>query len=72
MTKKTKTMIAKVYVPAKKDAEYNQKELQKGISVEMEHTPNKRLASIIAKNHLDEDEKYYQKLKKIERGKKNG
>lgn len=40
-------------------------ELKKGIEVEQEHTPNKKLAQDIAMDHLAEDPKYYSKLKKI-------
>lgn len=45
------------------------KQLEKGIKVEMEHTKNKEKAKEIAMDHLFEDPKYYDKLKKIE-GKK--
>lgn len=41
-------------------------QLKKGIKVEMEHTNDKDLAKEIAMDHLWEDPKYYQKLKKIE------
>ena len=43
-----------------------QKELQKGIEVELEHTKDREKAKEIAMDHLFEDPKYYQKLKKIE------
>lgn len=42
------------------------KELSKGVKTEMEHTDNKRKATEIAMDHLYEDPKYYDKLKKIE------
>jgi hypothetical protein len=45
------------------------KQLEKGIKVEMEHTKDKGKAKEIAMDHLFEDPKYYDKLKKIE-GKK--
>jgi len=45
------------------------KQLIKGIKVEMEHTDDKQKAKEIAMDHLFEDPKYYDKLKKIE-GKK--
>jgi hypothetical protein len=41
-------------------------QLNKGIKVEMEHTSDKRKAKEIALDHLFEDPKYYDKLKKIE------
>ena len=39
------------------------KELAKGIKVEHEHTKNKLVAEKIALDHLNEDLKYYRKLK---------
>ena len=44
-------------------------QLNKGLKVEMEHTKDKQRAKEIAMDHLFEDPKYYDKLKKIE-GKK--
>ena len=44
----------------------NQEELQKGVSVELEHTNNPTLAREIATDHLVENPKYYDKLEKIE------
>jgi hypothetical protein len=41
-------------------------QLNKGIKVEMEHTNTKETAKEIAMDHLFEDPKYYDKLKKIE------
>ena len=63
--KQTSTITAKVYKPLKK--RYNPRSLAIGIEVEKEHTPNVKLASNIAKNHLDEDPKYYLKLKSMEK-----
>jgi transcriptional regulator with XRE-family HTH domain len=40
--------------------------LKKGIEVELEHTTDKKIAKEIALDHLYEDPKYYEKLKKIE------
>jgi hypothetical protein len=42
------------------------KQLQKGIKVELEHTDDENVAREIAMDHLYEDPKYYDKLKKIE------
>ena len=42
------------------------KELQKGIKVEMEHTTDRKVAEKIALDHLFEDPKYYTKLATIE------
>jgi len=41
-------------------------QIKKGIKVEMEHTEDKKVAKEIAMDHLYEDPKYYDKLKKIE------
>jgi hypothetical protein len=40
--------------------------LRTGIKVEAEHTSNKAVAREIALDHLGEDPKYYEKLKKAE------
>ena len=45
--------------------DYDKKELQIGIETELEHTPYVEIATIIAKQHLAEDPKYYSKLKTI-------
>ena len=50
------------------DIEDLKKEYKKGISVEMEHTSDKSIASEIARDHLFEDPKYYDKLSTIEEG----
>jgi hypothetical protein len=44
-------------------------DMEKGISTEMEHTTNRRVAMRIALDHLKEDPHYYQKLDAVE-GKK--
>jgi len=43
-----------------------EKQLAKGIKVEMEHTNDSEMAKEIAMDHLWEDPKYYNKLKQIE------
>lgn len=68
MNMKTITIKAKVYKPKSKT--YPKKLVSEGTKVEKEHTPSKKLASTIAKNHLDEDKQYYKKLKKVEKKKK--
>ena len=45
-----------------------EKQLEKGIKVESEHTTDKAIAKEIAMDHLFEDPKYYDKLSKIEEG----
>lgn len=51
----------------KKDPEdFDQKQLEKGRKVEMEHTDDKDLALEIAMDHLTEDPDYYRKLSEME------
>lgn len=42
-------------------------EIEKGEKVEMEHTKNKQTANQIARDHIKEDPKYYEKLAKMEK-----
>jgi hypothetical protein len=49
------------------DAKIAEKELMRGINVEMEHTTSAEVAKEIALDHLFEDIYYYQKLAKIEK-----
>ena len=48
--------------------EFCPKQVSKGIKVEMEHTNDLTLAEEIAKDHLMEDPKYYDKLEIMEGG----
>jgi flagellar hook assembly protein FlgD len=48
------------------DSEFNTKELKMGVKVEMEHTNNRLVAELIAKDHLKEIKDYYTRLKKME------
>lgn len=50
------------------DEDYDPQELEWGIKVEMEdnHSEDEEIQKSIAKDHLDEDPKYYTKLKEIE------
>lgn len=50
----------------KPESKYPQDQIQKGIKVEKEHTGSKELAKEIAKDHLEENDKYYTHLKKME------
>jgi len=47
--------------------EVDQKQLDMGIEVEMEHTNNREVAELIALDHLYEIPDYYTKLKKMEK-----
>lgn len=50
----------------KADAEFDPSALAKGVKVEMEHTDDEATAREIAKDHLTEDPKYYDKLADME------
>jgi hypothetical protein len=52
----------------KPDSAYPEDQLDKGEEVEMEHVNNDELAEEIAKDHLQEDKKYYDKLEVMESG----
>lgn len=62
--------------PEKDENKYDQKQLEMGIAIEMEHIDventdkenTRSFAAVIAMNHLDEDPEYYTKLKKVESG----
>jgi hypothetical protein len=68
---KSITLFEKAFIgeltPVDPDVEKNvdKKELQIGIEVEMEHTKDRKVAKLIALQHLDEDPRYYTKLKTI-------
>lgn len=51
----------------KPSSDFNADQLKKGIKVEMEHTDDPKLAEEIAKDHLTEDSRYYDKLEKMEK-----
>lgn len=51
----------------KKESDFDSKSLKKGEKVEEEHTKDKKVAKEIASDHLTEDPKYYEKLKKMEK-----
>jgi transposase-like protein len=55
--------IAKIHKTSVSELE---KQLNKGIKVEKEHTNHKHIAKIIALHHLEEDPNYYDKLEKVE------
>ena len=50
----------------KPDSSFNQKELKRGIGVEMEHTKSIVIAKLIAKDHLSELPDYYSRLENME------
>jgi hypothetical protein len=68
--RKVTVTLTMVTTPLKLSKKYGvtvseiKKQLSKGIKVEHEHTKNKLVAEKIALDHLNEDLKYYNKLKK--------
>jgi hypothetical protein len=62
-----KKFNAKGYYDTKDFMSSLQKQLEKGIRVEMEHTTDPEIAKEIALDHLMEDPNYYDKLEKIEK-----
>lgn len=59
--------FAQWFKPLDSSVEYDPTELEKGIKTELEHTPYKAIAKIIAKQHLAEDPQYYSKLSGVEK-----
>ena len=52
---------------SKNKGNFNSKQMQMGLRVEMEHTSNKMIAEKITKDHLSEIPDYYSRLKKMEK-----
>jgi len=48
------------------DIEYIKAQIEVGMKHELEHTSNEDAAREIARDHLKEDPKYYEKLKQVE------
>lgn len=64
---KTISQVAKKHsLNTPQKVSFLKKELENGVKVEMEHTDDEKVAKEIALDHLLEDPKYYQKLKKVE------
>ena len=58
--------LAQIADKHKVDLDTLKKEFKKGVNVEMEHTTDIRVAAEIARDHIFEDPKYYDKLMTIE------
>jgi hypothetical protein len=58
--------LAQIADKHKVDLDTIKKEFKKGVNVEMEHTTDIQIAAEIAKDHIFEDPKYYDKLMTIE------
>ena len=67
--KHTKDIMTQKQSPERIEKMYDhlERQLKKGIKVEMEHTDNKKIAKEITMDHLAEDPNYYNKLTKIHR-----
>jgi hypothetical protein len=67
--KHTKDRMTQKQSPERIEKMYDhlERQLKKGIKVEMEHTDNKKIAKEITMDHLAEDPNYYNKLAKIHR-----
>jgi hypothetical protein len=52
----------------KPKSDFDPKAIAQGVKVELEHTDDKELAAEIARDHLTEDPKYYDKLERMESG----
>lgn len=48
------------------DSHFNLHQLKKGMKVEKEHSDDPKITKQIAKAHIKEDPKYYNKLEKME------
>lgn len=59
--------FSKFFKKVNPDIDYDPKQVKMGVEVEKEHTNDPAIAEKIAKQHLEEDPKYYTKLKKMER-----
>lgn len=55
--------LAKGKIPS----DYDQKSLNQGVKVELEHTTDREIAQEIAMDHLEEDPDYYEKLSNIDK-----
>jgi Protein of unknown function (DUF5661) len=69
LTKSIKDRIPGGLADKKKPSDFDPRALRQGVKVEMEHTSDPEVASEIARDHLVEDKKYYDKLKVMESGK---
>jgi hypothetical protein len=58
--------LAQIADKHKVDLDTIKKEFKKGVNIEMEHTTDIQIAAEIAKDHIFEDPKYYDKLMTIE------
>jgi len=65
LQKTNKELLVLVGIDRRPDQLFDQKELSDGIIVELEHTNDKEIAKKIAKDHLEENPKYYQILKQV-------
>jgi len=62
---KLKSLLIIVGVDPRPDAIFDREELEAGTKVEFEHTMNLQIAKKIAKDHLEENPRYYKLLKTL-------
>lgn len=65
--KKAEDLVAGGKAEGQPDSKYSKDQLRKGMKVEREHTKSPALAKEIAKDHLEENSKYYDHLHKMEK-----
>ena len=61
--KKEKEIEIELKIPKIHNSYFNKVQLKKGTEIEKEHTSNKKIAEIIAKQHLLENPNYYKEVK---------
>jgi hypothetical protein len=69
--KKAEPALTMTGTDPRPDSDYDPAELALGIKTEMEHTDDTEIAKKIAKDHLDEDARYYAHLIEMEQEHKN-
>jgi len=67
LAKWAKGVIPGGLAAGKPDSKYNKHQLQMGIEVEKEHTPDSQKSKEIAKDHLEEHPRYYTALDEMEK-----
>ena len=51
----------------KKDSEFDNEQMEKGVEIEKEHSPNMQIRKEISKDHLTENDHYYDYLEEMEK-----
>jgi hypothetical protein len=69
--KKAEPVLTMTGTDPRPDTDYDPEQLKMGIKIEMEHTKDNVISEKIAKDHLDEDARYYTHLIEMEEKHKN-